>query len=505
MQNIFSHFRKDFTASIVVFFVALPLCLGIALASGAPLFSGIIAGVVGGVVVGFFSNSSLGVSGPAAGLVTVVAGFLATLSGSWTAFLMVVVLAGVIQLICGYLRLGTIAYYFPSSVINGMLAGIGLLIAMKQFPYIVGHNISLTFDANFLQGIKDIFIGINTSTMFITLISGALLIIWEMRFAKKIKFFKTVPAPVVVVILGIILFKAFNGSALISLTETQMVQIPISNSASEFFSQFHTPDFSALYNPAIYGMALIMALIASIETLLCVEAADKLDPKRRITSANRELKAQGVGNIVSGLIGGLPITQVIVRSSANVSFGARTKLSTILHGVLLFMSAVLIPSILNFIPLVSLSCVLVAVGYKLARPELFKKMYSLGSEQFVPFVVTVFGVLFLGLLNGVGIGMICAIFFIFYNHLKNSYHKIEDDEVAGGHHIIKLAEEVSFLNKGSIMQMLNHIPEGASVLIDGSNSKYIHYDVLEIIRDFKINSRSKKISLEIKNIILRGE
>ena len=500
MKNIFGSYRYDLPASIVVFFVALPLCLGIALASGAPLFAGIISGIVGGVVVGMLSGSPLGVSGPAAGLSVVVLGYIAALGGSWEAFLLAVVLTGVIQLTAGFLRLGTVAYYFPSSVIKGMLSGIGLIIILKQIPHAIGYNETFQNDVNFdkLESnsfeLLRVLNYITPNAIIIAVISMLILIVWEDVLAKKYKLFKAVPGPLVAVVAGIIL------SNFLYLEKSLIVQIPVATSFSGFFAQFTFPDFSQLRNLEVYSIAFVMAVVASLETLLCVEATDKLDPKKRVTPTNRELKAQGVGNIISGLIGGLPITQVVVRSSANISFGAKSKLSAISHGLLLLISAVAIPSLLNMIPLSTLACILLLVGYKLAKPDIFKQMYKLGYEQFVPFVATIIGMLVFDLLKGVGIGMAAAIFFILYNNFRNSYQKVEDKEGKGHSHVIKLSEEVSFLNKGSILQMLNQIPAESKVVIDGTKSTSIHYDVIEIIQDFQTNAKTKNISLEIKGI-----
>ncbi len=500
MKNIFGSYRYDLPASIVVFFVALPLCLGIALASGAPLFAGIISGIVGGVVVGMLSGSPLGVSGPAAGLSVVVLGYIAALGGSWEAFLLAVVLTGVIQLMAGFLRLGTVAYYFPSSVIKGMLSGIGLIIILKQIPHAIGYNETFQNDVNFdkLESnsfeLLRVINYITPNAIIIAVISMLILIVWEDVLAKKYKLFKAVPGPLVAVVAGIIL------SNFLYLEKSLIVQIPVATSFSGFFAQFTFPDFSQLRNSEVYSIALVMAVVASLETLLCVEATDKLDPQKRVTPTNRELKAQGVGNIISGLIGGLPITQVVVRSSANISFGAKSKLSAISHGLLLLISAVAIPSLLNMIPLSTLACILFLVGYKLAKPDIFKQMYKLGYEQFVPFVATIIGMLVFDLLKGVGIGMAAAIFFILYNNFRNSYQKVEDKEGRGHSHVIKLSEEVSFLNKGSILQMLNQIPAESKVVIDGTKSTSIHHDVIEIIQDFQTNAKTKNISLEIKGI-----
>ncbi len=511
-MKIFSHIKHDFPASIIVFFVALPLCLGIALASGAPLFSGIIAGIVGGIVVGVLSGSSLGVSGPAAGLATIVFGYIASLGGSWDTFLLVVVISGVIQLIMGYIGLGTIAYYFPSSVIKGMLTGIGLIIIIKQIPHALGYNSQFIKDFGLENlDIETCLSELGTACKFFTsgavLISATsliLLILWEMILAKRYQLFKTIPAPLGMVVLGIIFTNLFSHGLLpFELNADHLVKIPSSSSVWEFLGQFSSPDFSQISNLQIYPMALVVAVIASLETLLCTEACDKIDPQKRLTPTNRELKAQGIGNIVSGLIGGLPITQVIVRSSANVTFGAKSKLSTILHGVILLGAVISIPNLLNMIPLASLACVLLAVGYKLAKPSLFKQMYRLGFEQFAPFVVTVIAMVATDLLTGVGLGMAAAISFIIYNNFLNPYSKVEDEEGKHHEHVFKLAEEVSFLNKGSILKMLSDIPSGASVVIDGRHSKVIHHDVVEIIRDFQISSKSKNISLQLKGIDFR--
>jgi SulP family sulfate permease len=501
MKNIFNNIKSDLPASIVVFFVSLPLCLGIALASGAPLFAGIIAGIIGGMVVGAASASPLGVSGPAAGLAVIVFGYIATL-GSWESFLVAVVIAGVIQLAMGFLKLGNIAYYFPSAVIKGMLSGIGLMIILKQIPHALGYDYD--FEGNFFfsqpngentfSELREMLDYITPSAVFVSVISILILVLWEKILMKKHKIFKLIQAPLVVVIIGII------ASNFLSFSKDQLVSIPVAASASEFLSQFTFPDFSQLKNPEIYLMALVIAIVASLETLLCVEATDKIDPLKRITPTNRELKAQGLGNMLSGLVGGLPITQVIVRSSANISFGGKTKISAILHGFFLLISAIIIPKLLNMIPLSSLAAILLVVGYKLTNPTIFKKISKLGRDQFLPFLVTIIGMVLFDLLKGVVLGMATSIAFILYNNFRNSYHRIEDKEGRNHQHLIRLAEEVSFLNKGSILQMLNQIPQNSKLVIDGSNSSFIDYDVVEIIHDFRIQAKSKNIDLEIKNI-----
>jgi len=501
-HKIFSNLKHDLPASIVVFFVALPLCLGIALASGAPLFSGIIAGIIGGIVVGSASGSSLGVSGPAAGLAVIVFGYLASLGNSWESFLTAVFLCGIIQIILGFLRMGNIAYYFPSSVIKGLLCGIGLLIIIKQIPHAVGYDANFSADFGMEELRESIFpqlqLYLNSLTadaIFISIVSMIILILWDSSLIKKFSTLKAIPGPLLVIIVGIIL------SNFSHLSQNQIVSIPVASSVGEFFGQFSTPDFSQLKNPKIYSMALVLAIVASLETLLCVEATDKIDPLKRITPTNRELKAQGLGNLVSGLIGGLPITQVIVRSSANISFGGKTKTSAILHGFFLLISAVTIPNLLNMIPLASLACVLLVVGYKLAKPQIFQQVYRLGFEQFIPFMLTIIGIVSFDLLNGIWLGMTAAIGFILYNNFRNSYQKIHD-EGKRNEHVFKLAQEVSFLNKGAILNALNQIPNDSKVIIDGSDSKTIDYDVVEIIQNFQINAKSKNISVDVKGVNL---
>ncbi len=510
-KNIFSEIKSDLPASIIVFFVALPLCLGIALASGAPLFAGIIAGIVGGVVVGMLSGSPLGVSGPAAGLAVIVLTSISTL-GSWPAFLMAVVLAGFIQLIMGFAKAGFIAYFFPSSVIKGMLTGIGLLIILKQIPHALGWDKDPAGDAAFLQAdgqntfseILRAYNFITPGAVLIAAISLAILILWDKVLTKKHRIFQLLQGPIVVVIVGILLNYFFKAGTLnFSLAEDQVVRLPVANNLTEFFSQFTIPDFSAITNFEVWKIAIVMAIVASLETLLCVEATDKLDPYKRVTPTNRELKAQGVGNIVSGLIGGLPLTQVIVRSSANISFGGKTKMSAILHGLFLLISAITIAGLLNMIPLASLAAILIMVGYKLAKPILFKDMYKLGWEQFIPFAATVAGILATDLLKGITIGLFFGIFYTLRHSYRNSHHMKESITAEDGHqvHQLVLAEEVSFFNKASVIKQLEEIPNNSKVIIDCSKSKSIAYDVVELIRDFRVNAKFKNISVETINFI----
>lgn len=508
---MFSEIKSDLPASIVVFFVAVPLCLGIALASGAPLFSGIIAGIIGGIIVGIASGSPLGVSGPAAGLAVIVLTSITTL-GSWPAFLLAVVIAGVIQLAMGFAKAGFIAYFFPSSVIKGMLTGIGLLIILKQIPHALGYDKDAEGDDSFLQAngentfsaITNAFEWVTPGAVLIAAISIAILILWDTVLSKKHKVFQLIQGPIVVVILGIVMNYFFQSGVLnFTLAADQVVQLPVAQNLTEFFKQFTLPDFTQITNPEIYKIAFVLAIVASLETLLCVEATDKLDPYKRVTPTNRELKAQGLGNIFSGLIGGLPITQVIVRSSANISFGGKTKMSAILHGVFLLISALTIASVLNMIPLASLAAILIMVGYKLAKPELFKQMYKLGSEQFIPFMATIVAILLTDLLMGITIGMLFGIFFTLQHSYRNSHHlktSLSKEEGKRIYHL-ELAEEVSFFNKASVLKALDEIPENSKVIIDCTRSKSIAHDVLELIVNFRTNAKTKKIEVETVNFI----
>lgn len=508
MTEVLKNMKYDLPASIVVFFVAVPLCLGIALASGAPLFSGIIAGIVGGIVVGGASGSALGVSGPAAGLAVIVLGAIATLGGSFEAFLVAVVLAGVLQIAMGYAGLGAIAYYFPSSVIKGMLSGIGLLIIIKQVPHALGYasgsreELITTGGDAALNPVAHMLDTITPGALLVSGIALVLLVSWENWLAPRAKLFRTVPGPLAAVAVGILMSGLMASGAIpFTLAPAQLVAIPVAGSASEFMAQFATPDFRILSNADVYIVALVLALIASIETLLCVEATDRLDPQKRITPTNRELKAQGLGNIVAGLIGGLPVTQVIVRSSANISFGGRTKMSAILHGALILLCVIAIPGVLNLIPLATLAAILLVVGYKLAKPALFVQMYRHGWEQFTPFVATVVGILAFDLLTGIGIGLGFGIAVVLHHNLKNPFSvTMRHPETL--EYRIQLAEEVSFLNKGSILQQLQEIPGDSHVVIDGSRSKVVDFDVLEILRDFRNTAPARRIVVELHGISL---
>ena len=500
-----SSLKYDFPSGLVVFLVALPLCLGIALASGAPLFSGLIAGIIGGIVVGSLSGSAISVSGPAAGLTVIVFTAIADL-GSFEAFLLAVAIAGVLQLIFGYIKAGIVSHYFPSSVIKGMLAAIGLILIMKQIPHALGYDADYEGDLSFFQPdgettfteLLKAFDFFEPGAIIIFLISMIILLVWENSKIKNISFMKFIPGSLVAVIVGIVVNQFFKGSyPEMYLSGNHVVSLPVPKNAGDFIGQFNLPDFSAISNKQVYITAITLAIVASLETLLSIEASDKLDPYKRITSTNRELKAQGVANIVSGLIGGLPMTSVIVRSSANAASGARTKLSAIVHGLLLLTSVMLIPNILNLIPLSALAALLILIGYKLAKISLFKSMYNLGFDQFIPFTVTILAILFTDLLIGIGIGMNVGIFFILRNNYRNAYHYTSEINGDGEKIAIKLSEEVTFLNKGKMLITLREIPDNSEVIIDGSQSKFISYDVLDVIDNFAESTKFRNIKLDL--------
>ncbi|WP_256003884.1 SulP family inorganic anion transporter [Pedobacter deserti] len=493
--------KKDLPSSIVVFLVALPLCLGIALASGAPLFAGLLTGVIGGIVVASVSGSQLSVSGPAAGLTAIVLGAITQL-GAYQTFLLAVVLAGGIQLILGFLKGGTIGNYFPSSVIEGMLAAIGLTLILKQLPHALGVDSDFFGDESFVQSdnentfsaITSAFSNFGLAAIIISSISIAILLLWP-----KFKKLALVPAPLVVVIVGVLLVIAFQGTPY-ALDAKHMVEIPVVNSFSEFLGLFTMPDFSQITNSQVWVVAFTIAIVASLETLLSIEAIDKIDPIKRVSPTNRELMAQGTGNIVSGMLGGLPMTSVIVRSSANVNSGGRTKMSAIFHGCWLLLSLLFIPGIINMIPLACLAAILLVTGYKLARIELFKHMYHKGWDQFVPFVVTIIAVLLTDLLKGVAVGMLFSVFYLLRTNMRNPYFYKIHAEGNKKNLRIKLAEEVSFLNKAAIQVVLNKIPKETNVVIDGTNSRYIDPDVLETIFNFKHNAYTKGIIVTLENV-----
>ncbi|HMO34002.1 MAG TPA: SulP family inorganic anion transporter [Lacibacter sp.] len=505
MKLTTKYFRTDVLSGVVVFLVALPLCLGIALASGAPLFSGIISGIIGGIVVGYLSQSHLSVSGPAAGLTAIVLAAITTL-GSFETFLMAVVLAGVLQLLLGFIKAGTISNYFPSNVIEGMLTGIGIIIILKQLPHAVGYDADNEGDFAFIEkdGTENSFSSLidaansmQPGAVLITLVSVAILIAFmRISFLKKIK---VLPGGLVAVVAGLVINEILvaTGSSL-ALTKSHLVDLPIPASAAGFLEQFSLPDWKGLLNYNVWITALTLGIVASIETLLSLEAAGKMDPYKRFASGNVELKAQGVGNILSGLIGGIPMTSVIVRTTANATSGARTKLSAITHGVLLLLAVVAIPTLLNKIPLATLAAILILIGYKLASPKVFRHMWHSGLSQFIPFMATVLAVVFTDLLKGVGIGLAVSIVFILRGNMKLAYFFRKEEHHAGARIRMKLAQEVSFLNKAAIKQTLAHLPENSQILIDASDTVYIDHDVLELLRDFySVSAAEKNIKVDL--------
>lgn len=506
MNTFVKNIRHDAPAGVVVFFVAVPLCLGIALASGAPLFSGLIAGIVGGIIVGAISGSALGVSGPAAGLAVIV--FAAIESLGFQTFLVAVVLAGAIQIALGLGRAGVIAYFFPSSVIRGMLAGIGAIIFLKQIPHAVGHDSDPEGDLAFAQpdgettfsAFFGTFSDLDPSALFVSTIALLILLLWETKKMQDLRFSKLIQGPLVAVAFGIC-FQAITTAVApgAALQGDHLVNVPVATSWIELTGFLTFPDWSQLGNPAVYTTAITLAVVASLETLLCVEATDKLDADRRVTPTNRELIAQGSGNMISGLIGGLPITQVIVRSSANILSGGRTKTSAILHGFLLLGAVAALPALLNMVPLAVLASILFVVGYKLAKPAIWKEMYQRGPAQFVPFLVTVAGIVFTDLLVGIGLGMVVAIFALLTRSYLNSHfmHMTETATADARHTVsIVLAEEVTFLNKGAIIRALAGIPDGSRVRIDSSQSYHVDHDVLEAINEFETSAIHRQITVE---------
>lgn len=505
--SVIKNLRSDFPSSIVVFLVALPLCLGVALASNAPLFSGIIAGVVGGIVVGSLSGSQLSVSGPAAGLTAIVAAAILKLP-SFETFLLAVVLCGVLQLVFGFIKGGVIGDYIPSAVIKGMLAAIGLILILKQLPHLVGYDADYEGDETFTQGnnentftaIGHAFRAITPLAALIGFVGLAFQIIWEKFTAGKKGFIRLLPAPLVVVLLavGINLAFAASGNAL---QNTHLVNIPVASSGSEFVSFFTLPDFAQFGNVEMWMTAITLALVASLETLLSIEAIDDLDPYQRVTNKDRELKAQGIGNIISGLVGGLPVTSVIVRSSANVNSGAQTKMSTILHGTLLLLCVAFIPMLLNRIPLAALAAVLIFTGYKLAKPSLFKMFYKKGMDQFLPFVITIFAILMTDLLKGVAIGIVIGLIFVLRTNFRSAVFVVNDAK----NYLFRFRKDVSFLNKPIVKNKLEKVPEGSFVMIDASRADFIDKDVVEVIEDFMMHAPLKDIRVELKKSSFRDQ
>lgn len=508
MNSRFGDWIRDFQAGLVVFLVALPLCLGIALASGAPLFSGIITGVVGGILVSILSGASLAVSGPAAGLTVIVAQGIQSV-GTYEAFLTAVVLAGAIQMILGRLKAGFIGDLFPVSVIKGMLAGIGVIIILKQIPHALGRDSNFELDDGFWMAksnaLAEIFAALqsfSTGAVIITTLSLVILALWETKAIKKFAFSKIVPAPLIVVFLGVAANALFRSRFPDwELKGEHLVALPIFDGLSELGGALRFPDFGAFSDRAVWTLALTIAVIASIESLLSVEAIDKLDPWRRITPTNRELFAQGAGNLVSGLIGGIPMTAVIVRGSANVFAGGKTWRSSFLHGVLLLVCALTIPHWLNLVPLSSLAAVLILLGYKLATPDRFKAMARAGMDQFVPFVATVLVTTFSDLLTGVLVGLGIGLSFVVKGNVNSAFTVVRKKR----DFLISFTKDVSFLNKTALKQILARIPEATHVYIDGSRAKEVDSDIKSVLEDFAHAAQFRNITVEISGIHERDQ
>jgi MFS superfamily sulfate permease-like transporter len=491
----------DISASIVVFLVALPLCLGIALGSGAPLSSGIIAGLIGGVVIGLLSKSSLSVSGPAAGLIAIVILALQQL-GSFEVFLLAVVLAGFLQIIFGFLKLGTLGDFVPNAVIKGMLAAIGVILIIKQVPHFFGYDLMPAIDENSMRltDQKNSFFEltkISDNVSFVaTLIGGVsivILMLFEFDFIKKRKFLKIVPAPLIVVVVGVLINQYFLvNDAKIALKQEHLVWLGAGSFELKTFLIF--PNFSQILNPKIWYFAFTIAIVASIETLLCIEAIDKVDKLRRRTPTNRELKAQGVGNMIAGLIGGLPITSVIVRSSANENAGAKSKLSAILHGFWLILAVILIPNILNKIPYSALAAILIFTGFKLTNPKIFKDLYKLGFDQLIPFLITIIAILMTNLLLGIAIGLLVSIAFIMHSNSSSAITLVNNKK----NYLLRFRKDVSFLNKANVKRALEKIPRASLLIIDVTKTDFIDKDIIEVINDFQKHARLNRVKVEIK-------
>jgi MFS superfamily sulfate permease-like transporter len=498
MKKLYTHLGDNLSASIVVLLVALPLCVGIALASGTPIFSGIIAGIIGGIVVGQLSGSQLSVSGPAASLTFVVSAMLIKL-GSFETFLLAVLIAGAFQILFAFLKGGIVGDYIPNAVIKGMVAAIGIILMMKQIPHLLGYDADFEGDESFLQDDHNNTITtILTAVEFLTpmsvligVVSLIILILWEQFNFKSGKWIH-LPGPLVVVLVAVMLNT--YGTDILQLTaleQKHLVSLPVANNMQEFLSFFTFPNFHEIGNREVWLAGFMLAVIASLETLLGIEAIDKLDPLKRVTPSNQELKAQGIGNILSGLIGGLPITSVIVRSSANVSAGGKTKQSAIFHGVLIFVCAAFIPFVLNKIPLSAIAAILIITGYKIARINLFKEMYKKGFNQFIPFFVTIIAILFSNLLFGIAIGIIVSIIFIIRGNFKSAILMIQDNN----QYLIRFRKDITFLNKAIIKQKLESLPNNSYVLIDVKKADFIDKDVIDEINDFLCHVHLKNISV----------
>jgi MFS superfamily sulfate permease-like transporter len=507
MKSLKQTFSADLLAGMVVFLIALPLCLGIAVASGAPPFAGIISGIIGGIIVGVLSKSNVSVTGPAAGLIAII--LVAVTDLGYETFLAAVMIAGLIQLVLGLAKAGGISSYFPTSVIEGMLVAIGIIIIKKELPHAIGYDLEHEGDFFSYQLLKEDegFFGelihslnfAHTGAMIVALVS--IVIIIAFNKVPALKKIKAIPGALVAVVAGILLNELFKIAApQWIIANEHLVILPTASSVANFFSQFQTPSFAGFSNPQVWVVGLTIAIVASIETLLCLEAGDKMDPLKRYSSANAELRAQGIGNMLSGLIGGLPMTSVIVRTTANINAGARSKWSAIFHGIFLLLAVIAIPGLLNKIPMASLAAILIMIGLRLASPKVFLHIWHSGKHQFVPFIITVIAVVFTDLLKGVGIGLVVSIFYILAGNMKLAYFFRKEKHNEGETIHIDLAQEVSFLNKAAIKQTLGALPENSTVVVDAANTVYIDHDVLELLRDFvNYGSKDRNINITLMN------
>lgn len=497
LKKLFSTLPNDIPASIVVFLIALPLSMGIALGSGAPLFSGLIGGIVGGIVIGAISKSSVSVSGPAAGLTAIVLTGILKLN-SFELFLTAVVLSGIFQIILGAFKAGNIGEFVPANVIKGMLAAIGIILILNQIPYLTGFNAEASEAAGsgtslFLS--TDAWKYILPTAVAIGVLSILIQLLWDKVLLKKYKTFMLIPSALVVVLAAVLineLLRAFYPA--LAVPAEQLVNIPVASSPEEFASFFMFPDFSGISNYMVWTTAITLALVGSLETLLNIEAADEMDPRKNITPKNRELTAQGVGNMVSGLIGGLPLTSVIVRTSANIHAGAKSRLSAIFHGVLLLVSVIFIPAYLNHIPLAALAGILIYTGYKLASVHLFKDMFKRGLHQFIPFAITIVSILLTDLLVGILIGCVTGLFYVMRSNFKSAVLVVNDDN----NYLIRLRKDISFLNKPILKSKFAEIPQNSYVLIDATRADYIDANIIETIEDFLKNAHHRNIKVEVR-------
>jgi MFS superfamily sulfate permease-like transporter len=507
MNSMKKSLSADLLAGMVVFLVALPLCLGIAVASGAPPFAGIISGIIGGIIVGSLSKSHVSVSGPAAGLIAII--LVAVTDLGYETFLVAVMVAGLIQLTLGLAKAGGISSYFPTSVIEGMLVAIGIIIIKKELPHAIGYDLEhegdffsyqlLKADEGFFGELLHSFNYAHTGAIIVSVVSIAIIIAFnKVPALKKIK---AIPGALVAVVAGILLNELFKTTMPEwVIADKHLVVLPTADSVQAFLGQFQTPDLNGFTNPKVWITGLTIAIVASIETLLCLEAGDKMDPLKRFSSANAELRAQGIGNLLSGLIGGIPMTSVIVRTTANINAGAKTKMAAIFHGIFLLLSVIAIPGLLNKIPMASLAAILIMIGLKLASPKVFKHMWHSGKQQFIPFIITVIAVVFTDLLKGVGIGLVVSIIYILKGNMKLAYFFRKEQHHEGETIHIDLAQEVSFLNKAAIKATLAALPENSKVVVNADNTVYIDHDVLELLRDFvNFGAKDKNINITLKN------